>query len=115
MIRIEIIANQSVQDELITNIETLLPDMLYTVLPLANGKGKKSYKLGNATWPETNFVLVSYIEDEYKDTVSAIVSAVKNKFPDEGIKLFWIKAEDNFTGSAPLEKDAKSAGNEYTI
>ncbi|WP_191018141.1 PG0541 family transporter-associated protein [Treponema zioleckii] len=88
MIRIEIIANQSVQSELIKNIETLMPDMFYTILPLANGKGKNSYKLGDSTWPETNFVLISYADDSAEKKISQIVRFVKLKFSTEGIKLF---------------------------
>ncbi len=88
MIRIEIIANQSVQSELIKNIETLMPDMFYTILPLANGKGKNSYKLGDSTWPETNFVLISYADDKAEKKISQIVRFVKLKFSTEGIKLF---------------------------
>ena len=88
MIRIEIIANQSVQSELLKNIEALLPDLLYTILPLANGKGKNSYKLGDTTWPETNFVLIAYADDKIEKKISQIVSFVKLKFSTEGIKLF---------------------------
>lgn len=88
MIRIEIIANQSVQSELLRNIEALLPDLLYTILPLANGKGKNSYKLGDATWPETNFVMIAYADDKIEKKISQIVRFVKLKFSTEGIKLF---------------------------
>lgn len=88
MIRIEIIANQSVQSELLKNIEALLPDLLCTILPLANGKGKNSYKLGDTTWPETNFVLIAYADDKIEKKISQIVSFVKLKFSTEGIKLF---------------------------
>ncbi len=88
MIRIEIIANQSVQDELVTNIETLIPDLYYTVLPLANGKGKTGYKLGNSTWPETNFVFIAYGDDSIEKKVNQIVRFVKLKFSTEGIKIF---------------------------
>ncbi|MCR5606422.1 MAG: hypothetical protein K6F69_06380 [Treponema sp.] len=88
MIRIEIIANQSVQDELVNNIENLLPDMLYTILPLATGKGKNSYKNGDTTWPETNFVLIAYADESIEKKISQIVRFVKLKFSTEGIKLF---------------------------
>ena len=88
MIRIEIIANQSVQDELISNIESLLPELLYTIIPLANGKGKNSYKKGDTTWPETNFVFIAYAEENIEKKISQIVRFIKLKFSTEGIKLF---------------------------
>ena len=105
MYRAEIIANQSVQDDIIEILEEHIPDILYTVIPVVKGRGGSDYKLGSATWPETNFVLVSYVNDSDKNKVDAIVQAVKDKFIDEGIKLFWVKAEDN----------KSPAGNEYTI
>ena len=98
MYRAEIIANQSVQDEIITLLEEHIPDILYTIIPLANGRGKNSYKMGNGTWPETNFILVSYVKDEDLPKVRAIISAVKKQFEGEGIKLFVVKA----VGSDPL-------------
>lgn len=94
MYRAEIIANQSVQDEIITLLEEHIPDILYTVVPLVTGRGKNSYKMGNGTWPETNFILISYIKDEEVATVKAIVRAIKEKFVGEGTKLFLVKAEE---------------------
>lgn len=95
MTRCEIIANQSVQEEITDLIEEHLPDCLYTVISAVTGKGKKSYKLGSTTWPETNFILVSYVEDGKLAVMKAIVRAVKEKFKGEGIKLFCVQAEDS--------------------
>ena len=92
MIRIEIIANQSVYSELINALEECLPNFLYSVIPLINGKGKSSYKLGDSTWPETNFMLIAYADDEVEAKVSQIVRYIKLKFPTEGIKLFVLNA-----------------------
>ncbi|MBE6355456.1 PG0541 family transporter-associated protein [Treponema sp.] len=93
MYRAEIIANQSVQDDIIEVLEENIPGILYTTVPLVTGRGKSSYKLGTATWPETNFLMISYIEDEEKAAVKKIIAAVKEKFPDEGIKVFFVKSE----------------------
>ena len=95
MTRCEIIANQSVQDEIVSLMEEHIPNVLYTIIPTVVGRGKNSYKMGNGTWPETNFVLVSYVEDENVPTMKAIIKAVKERFAGEGIKLFLVKAEEN--------------------
>ena len=92
MIRCEIIANQSVQEEITVLLEEKVPDIQYTIVPLVTGRGKNSYKLGNSTWPETNFLLISYIDDKDLSMVKAVVSAVKQKFTGEGIELFCILA-----------------------
>lgn len=94
MTRAEIIANQSVQDEIISLMEEHIPDVLYTIIPTVVGRGKNSYKMGSATWPETNFILISYVEDKEVSVMKAIIAAVKEKFAGEGIKLFLVKAED---------------------
>jgi len=88
MIRIEIIANQSTQDEIIENLEEVIPDFLYTIIPLTHGRGKNAYKLGTVTWTETNFILIAYTEDRIERTVRHVMRYIKLKFPSEGIKLF---------------------------
>ncbi|MGP1587951.1 MAG: PG0541 family transporter-associated protein [Treponemataceae bacterium] len=88
MIRVEIIANQSVYEEITSNFNQLLPDMLYTVIPLVYGKGKSDFKLGNSTWPETNFVIIAYADDMLEKKINQIVRYVKLKFSTEGIKMF---------------------------
>lgn len=94
MTRCEIIANQSVQDEIISLMEEHIPGVLYTIIPTVVGRGKNSYKMGSSTWPETNFILISYVEDKEVSVMKAIIAAVKEKFAGEGIKLFLVKAED---------------------
>ena len=94
MYRIEIISNKSVEEDMTQALEEYIPGILYTVVPLAYGRGKSSYKLGTTTWPETNFVLTSYIDDSALETAKAVVRAIKEKFPDEGIKMFAVAAEN---------------------
>lgn len=92
MYRAEIVANQSVQDDLIELLEETIPNIFYTVIPTVFGRGKENRKLGTTTWPETNFALFAYIEKDDVKNVQAVVQAVKEKFPDEGIKLFFLKS-----------------------
>lgn len=88
MIRAEIIGSEAVQDEVISTLEQYIPDMLYTLIPVAHGKGKEDYKKGDTTWPETNFVLVSYADDDMEIKIKKVIYYVKHKFPNEGIKVF---------------------------
>ena len=75
-------------------MEEHIPGVLYTIIPTVVGRGKNSYKMGSATWPETNFILISYVEDKEVSVMKAIIAAVKKKFAGEGIKLFLVKAEN---------------------
>ena len=94
MYRCEIISNKSVEEDIKEALEQYIPGILYTTIPLAYGRGGTDSKLGTTTWPETNFVLTSYVEDKDLETVRAIIKAVKDKFKSEGIKLFVVRAEE---------------------
>ncbi|WP_296090703.1 PG0541 family transporter-associated protein [uncultured Treponema sp.] len=88
MIRVEIIANQSVHEEIIKNLEAVVPDFCYSLIPLVYGRGKSSYKLGSTTWPETNFILIAYCPETAETDIQTVIEYEKKKFPDEGIKIF---------------------------
>jgi len=94
MYRVEIISNKSVQDDITEALEVNVPEILYTILPLAYGRGGDDYKLGTSTWPETNFVLISYVQDSDILKVRSVINAIKEKFKNEGIKMFSIKSEE---------------------
>jgi len=85
MKRLEIIANQSVREELIEEIETAIPDVEYTMIPIVHGKGKRKRKEGTRTWPETNFLLISYMADAEALEAKIAVAKIVRRFPDEGI------------------------------
>lgn len=88
MHKIEIVANKSVEAEIVEALERAMPCLRYTIIPEAVGKGRRDRKLGNVTWPEINFVLFSYAEIDEIRLAEKTVEAVKRKFPNEGIKVF---------------------------
>ncbi len=92
--RAEIISNQSVQEDVTELLEKEIPSIQYTVIPEIHGRGMRTKKLGDTIWPEMNFVLFSYVEKEDAVKVKEVVEAVKKRFPNEGISLFFTKAEE---------------------
>lgn len=94
MFRAEIISNQSVQEDIIERLEKEIPSIEYTVIPELHGRGIRTKKLGDTVWPEMNFVLFSYIDDDNAQKIKEVVADVKKRFPKEGISLFFTKAED---------------------
>jgi len=88
MTRIEIIANRSVQDEIIESLENDIPDILYTIVPIVHGRGGRDRKLGTATWPEENFMLIAWVDGQVAGQIGRIIAAIKQRFPNEGIKVF---------------------------
>ncbi|MDR0689116.1 MAG: hypothetical protein LBG08_02450 [Spirochaetaceae bacterium] len=103
MKRMELMANRSVEEEIINGLESGITDFYYTLLPVVHGRGKTQYRLGAPTWPEENFLLISYLDDRDAETAQSIVAKTKIRFPKEGIKLFFIakdsgKDESAYTG-----------------
>ncbi len=94
MYRAEIVSNQSVQDDITERLEKEIPGIQYTVIPEVHGKGLKTKKLGDVVWPEMNFILFAYIEDDDAKKVKDVIAQVKERFPNEGISLFFTKGED---------------------
>ncbi len=92
MVRVEIIANQSVEDDIVEKLEQSLPEVEYTILPGVHGKGKSSHKLGNNIWPEENFLLFAYTSEENAKKIKEMVESVRNRFPREGISIFAVPA-----------------------
>jgi len=91
MTRIEIIANRSVQDDVVERLESAVEGFYYTVIPVVQGRGRQARRLGSSTWPEENFLLLAYVDDAAAATARTVVSAVKERFPTEGIKYFELK------------------------
>ncbi len=94
MYRAEIISNQSVQDDITERLEKEIPGIQYTLIPEVHGRGLKTKKLGDTVWPEMNFILFAYIEDEDAKKIKDVIAQVKERFPNEGISLFFTKGEN---------------------
>jgi hypothetical protein len=93
MKRMELIANRSVEEELIGVLEEGIAGFYYTLLSGVHGRGETAYRMGTATWPEENFMLISYLENRDADKAKTLVRGVKTRFPGEGVKLFFTEAD----------------------
>ncbi|MDR0323557.1 MAG: hypothetical protein LBI12_03815 [Treponema sp.] len=90
MIRIEIIANQSVEENILEVLAKEEAGKFYTKYPNILGVGSSGPRMGDSVWPEVNFVIVIWCEKKEAAKIKQAVETVKEKFPDEGIKLFGI-------------------------
>jgi hypothetical protein len=90
MIRIEIIANHSVEENILEALAREKAGKYYTRYPSVFGVGSAGPRMGDAIWPEENFVLVIWCEVEEAQAIGRAVATVKEKFPDEGIKAFGL-------------------------
>jgi len=90
MIRIEIIANHSVEENVLEALAKEQVGKFYTKIPNILGVGSAGPRMGDAIWPEENFALIIWCEEEEARGIQRAIETVKTKFPDEGVKLFGI-------------------------
>jgi hypothetical protein len=90
MKRIEIIANHSVEENILEALKKEDAGKYYTKYPGIFGIGSAGPRMGDAVWPEENFALVIWCEEEEARALERAVASVKEKFPGEGIKIFGL-------------------------
>jgi hypothetical protein len=90
MTRIEIIANHSVEENILEAFKLEGVGKYYTKYPNIFGVGSSGPRMGDAIWPEENFALVIWCEEEEARGIGRAVANVKEHFPDEGIKVFGL-------------------------
>jgi hypothetical protein len=94
MIRIELIANHSVEENILEAFAAEKVGKHYTKIPNVYGVGNSGPKMGDAIWPEENFVLIVWCEEEEARGIERATAKVKESFPGEGIKLFGLRSGD---------------------
>ena len=90
MIRLEIIANHSVEENILDALAREGVGKFYTKIPNIYGVGSAGPRMGDAIWPEENFALVIWCEKDEGREIKKAIESVKEKFPGEGIKLFGL-------------------------
>jgi NDP-sugar pyrophosphorylase family protein len=93
MIRVEVVANHSVEENILEALKAEGVGKFYTKYPSVFGVGAKGPRMGDAIWPEENFALVVWCEEDEARGIARAVDRVKEHFPDEGIKVFGAPPE----------------------
>ncbi len=88
MKRVEIVANRSVQEDLMDALAEAGVARNHTLIPVAHGTGRQGTRNGESAWPEENFILFTYCDEEEARTIAGVVAGIKAAFPDEGVKCF---------------------------
>ena len=90
MMRLEIIANHSVEENILDALKYEGVGKYYTKYPSIFGVGSSCPRMGDPIWPEENFALVIWCDEEEARGIERAVEFVKKRFPDEGVKLFGL-------------------------
>lgn len=88
MKRVEIIAAQAVREDILESLSLLGVPSHHTIIPVVHGRGNTMPKLGDAVWPEENFLMIIYCEDDVVRRIEQAVELVRKKYDHEGIGLF---------------------------
>ncbi len=94
MIRLEIIANKTVESDIYEALLQVGKDVHYSRLDGVHGRGHSDPKKGDAVWPEENFIYIIYTDDDTARKLIGFVSELKERFTREGIRVFAIPFED---------------------
>ena len=86
--RVEIIANHSVEQDIMDALEAGGLVTHFTRIPSVHGRGDSGPKRGDHIWPEENFILIVYCGENEAESIGSAVEEVKESFPDEGIRCF---------------------------
>ena len=89
MKRLEIIANQAVEEDIIELLEAVGHGESFTYFHPVYGRGKKGRREGSPVWPETNVMFLVYADVETAHVFMEKLKILKETFPAEGIKC-WI-------------------------
>ena len=89
MKRLEIIANQAVEEDIIEELEAVGHGEAFTSFHPVYGRGKTGRKEGSAVWPETNVMFLVFLDTDTAGKLKTRIEALKKKFPAEGIKC-WV-------------------------
>ncbi|MCL2557570.1 MAG: hypothetical protein FWE09_03745 [Treponema sp.] len=88
MTRVELIANRSIEENILEAIAQEKVGGHYTKYPGVLGVGNSGPRMGDPVWPEENIVFVFWCEEQDVPAIERAVLEVKAKFPDEGIKMY---------------------------
>lgn len=86
--RVEIFANHSVESNVMASLESKGFANRFTKIPSVHGRGNSDPKQGDHIWPEENFLLVIYCEDQEAGVIEKTIDDIRDDFPDEGVCCF---------------------------
>lgn len=93
MVRLELIGNRAVEDDLYDLFRKQELNPFYTKLAEVQGFGDAGTRRGDHIFPEENFLLIFYCEEAVADAITEVVRELKRIFPGEGIVLYKSQAE----------------------
>jgi hypothetical protein len=93
VVRLELIGNRAVEDDLYDLFRKQELNPFYTKLAEVQGFGDSGTRRGDHIFPEENFLLIFYCDETVAASITEVVRELKLIFPGEGIVLYRSQAE----------------------
>ena len=88
MTQMVLIANHSVEEEIVGVLKHNIDDFNYMLFPASHGKLKNAIRLETPAWQDENFLLISSVNDHKAGMAESLINEIKSRFPEKEIKLF---------------------------
>jgi len=88
IMRLEIVGNHAVEDDLLEHLEASFSPLHYTLIADVQGGGTCGKRLGDGVWPELNFLLILNLPAADISKAIEAVREMKRLYPLEGIKAW---------------------------
>lgn len=88
MTKLEIIANQALESQLIEIMPVNNGKPCYTMLKQVDGAGFSGFCLGNEVWPEENVMFILFLDNDRLELIKQSLSSIRESFPLLGLAAF---------------------------
>ncbi len=88
MVKLEIISNKVLEEDIIEVLEGLGYGENFTTLSPVFGRGRHGRREGSAIWPEENIMFIIYVEDKDSEAIVEEMKKLKEHFAQEGFRCY---------------------------
>lgn len=111
MHRVEIIANRSMEEDLLETLHAQEVAMHYSLLYGVRGVGESGARLGSSVWPEENCILIIYCDVQEARRIQQAVHAFRQRNPQEGVAFFCVPSLPATQRKALRTRTSKKSGS----
>lgn len=91
-VRVEIIANRAIEEDVIEVLETVGYGETFTVVNPVYGRGTSGWREASSVWPETNVIIIVYLDRSGADRLTSALVELKKNFPREGLRCWEVES-----------------------
>lgn len=88
MKKLEIIANQALEAQLMEIMPSRNGKPCYTMIPQVDGSGYSGWCMGNDVWPEENILFILFLEEDQLEKMKEEIQTLRARFPLLGLAAF---------------------------